>query len=237
MPSSQCKFLFIMFYIPCPPLIRRSTQRNQKASPLLRLPAELRNNIYSLVLGGRCITVWGGYVVPQDIRSLATCYAYISALQPVDTNSSFQEDPRAHSDWYHENRAQSNGKPSHTFALLKTCRQINTDAYLLPLSLNVFVFPETRALNLWIKTMGAQVGAIKTVRMYTDSLEGNLGGTAASAIRRLRDFHGLMRVEIWMEHHETAETQVDLEGQVKEVVGDMVVVTFWRMAICDEGDI
>jgi len=38
-------------------LMRHSTERNQTASPLLRLPGELRNKIYSYVFHGRSVTI------------------------------------------------------------------------------------------------------------------------------------------------------------------------------------
>jgi hypothetical protein len=55
----------------------------------------------------------------------------------------------------------------------------------------------------------------------------------------LRDFSGLRRVEVWMEHNDTVETQADLDCRLREVVGEEVAVTFCRMVheVYDESEI
>ncbi|KAF1959405.1 hypothetical protein CC80DRAFT_490333 [Byssothecium circinans] len=53
--------------------LQKITARNQQLSPLLRLPAELRNKIYSLVLGGCNIPDDLPLTRPHFLALLATC--------------------------------------------------------------------------------------------------------------------------------------------------------------------
>jgi hypothetical protein len=58
-------------------------------------------------------------------------------------------------------------RPSHTFALLKTCRQINAEASKLPFELNTFVLGYDDALEIWTRTqvLATRVRLIRTVRL------------------------------------------------------------------------
>jgi hypothetical protein len=87
-----------------------STLRNAQESPLLRLPSELRNKIYEYALGGLKISL-GGRSEDGGI--------WYTFSQPINAG-----------------RFVSISKTRPTAPLMLTCRQIYTEAELLPFRLN-----------------------------------------------------------------------------------------------------
>ncbi|KAF2831389.1 hypothetical protein CC86DRAFT_452454 [Ophiobolus disseminans] len=179
------------------------TQRNQLASPLLRLPAELRNKIYFHIFGGKYISIWFRFNERYELENPVVCRGYISPLDAPGPVTSSRKDPRPAHFEYHENKT-IDGILSHTFALLKVCRQINIEACLLPLNLNVFNIPNMQVLDRWIDTLGPKIAAVRTVRMYHRTLK-YYKRENDEAMKRLRSFTGLRRLEVWVEHDRVAE--------------------------------
>ncbi|KAF2035773.1 hypothetical protein EK21DRAFT_106617 [Setomelanomma holmii] len=107
------------------PLVNESiTTRNQRLSPLLCLPAELRLKIYENVLGGRSL-------IPSFFRD------------------SPRSEPRLVVYQMYTNRS---GKLLHKeidppSQVLLVSRQVNAEAALLPFKLNEFVLKNVPAFN------------------------------------------------------------------------------------------
>ncbi|EAT88116.2 hypothetical protein SNOG_04356 [Parastagonospora nodorum SN15] len=99
--------------------------------PFLDLPAELRNQIYSYVFGDRLIVI-----CPDPLKSNGVT-GEIYPGTGSDCVNAENVSPR---------------RPFHTFALLKTCRQINAEASTLPFELNTFVLGYDDALERWTRT-------------------------------------------------------------------------------------
>ncbi|KAH7076571.1 hypothetical protein BKA63DRAFT_468329 [Paraphoma chrysanthemicola] len=114
------------------------TAHNAASSPLLRLPAEIRNEIYAHVLtlpGG--ITAWN--------------YDYIHEKVSMNMSSSI-----------YELRKQ----PDY-FAMLRTCHQIQSEAHLLPLTLNFLDFVSHKSVTDWVgATNPTQRAAVSRVRIF-----------------------------------------------------------------------
>ncbi|KAH7086759.1 hypothetical protein FB567DRAFT_602292 [Paraphoma chrysanthemicola] len=114
------------------------TARNANSSPLLRLPPELRNKIYTYVLTSRYgIHTW--------------CYAQLHGGISVSMSGSV-DDLRTQPDY---------------FAVLRTCRQIHSEARLLPLTLNTLVFENHECLaDRPVPTEPTQRAGISRVRLF-----------------------------------------------------------------------
>ncbi|KAH3989957.1 hypothetical protein HBH52_017520 [Parastagonospora nodorum] len=114
--------------------------------PFLDLPAELRNQIYSYVFGDRLIVI-----CPDPLKSNGVT-GEIYPGTGSDCVNAENVSPR---------------RPFHTFALLKTCRQINAEASTLPFELNTFVLGYDDALERWTRTqvLAARVRLIRKVRL------------------------------------------------------------------------
>jgi hypothetical protein len=120
--------------------------RNQQQSPLLRLPAELRNKIYGHVLGGFIISF-------PTARPRHHCLIRFKFSRKI-----------------------AEFKPSN---LLLVCRQINSEAQLLPFELNEFNYriPETFKQMLDLLS-DKQVNAIDVLRMDTSMFYHVFGDTS-----------------------------------------------------------
>ncbi|KAH7076567.1 hypothetical protein BKA63DRAFT_382676, partial [Paraphoma chrysanthemicola] len=106
---------------------------NQRTCSFLHLPPEIRNLIYSYVLGGRTITL-----------GRCSCTAF------------WGEKPR-----------QLGSPVFHDTALLSTCRQIHTEAHMLPFQLNRFSLNRMCELSShsFRRFTSAQLRAITHVRI------------------------------------------------------------------------
>jgi hypothetical protein len=145
----------------------------------LRLPPEVRNSIYVYVFGARHIKL------ASKFNSTSRPYQYVpeGIVRPANNGSK-------------DARENTYGKPSHTFALLKTCRQIHAETHMLPFELNTFDISrhdsEINPLKLWSETLAKQLRAIRTVRIQTD----NAVMEIMFPIESLKLLAGLKRVEV-----------------------------------------
>jgi hypothetical protein len=122
-------------------------------SPLLALPAEIRNEIYAYVFGGKAITMDHGpcrHVLSRKVFTPERVYGTI-APRMVELWLAPCEDIR----------------PAYTLALLETCRQIYAEAHTLPFELNAFLFADVRTLELLAEsaTMAARIRLVQTIRL------------------------------------------------------------------------
>jgi hypothetical protein len=120
------------------PLTNPSTLRNQLSSPLLKLPAELRAEIYK-------------YVLQKAHGIYKFSYPFFKVTHhPLDILLSCPT-----LEWAHE--------IPNSFALLYTCRQLHHETRLLPFSHNSFNFSVHRACELLARLTSKQISAIKAI--------------------------------------------------------------------------
>ena len=103
--------------------------RNASTSRLLRLPPEIRLRIYKHVFGGQ--RLWMGFRGPQ-----------------------YNHNPTTHlgGRFYHFNMVKGSDRQLG-LRLLRVCRQIFTEAALLPYALNEFTFESQEARRQFVKSM------------------------------------------------------------------------------------
>ncbi|KAF2831013.1 hypothetical protein CC86DRAFT_401574 [Ophiobolus disseminans] len=105
-------------------------------SPLLRLPAELRNIIFDLVIGGYKIHVCGRLLCHaccrRELGDDDAYKEYFDDVGSVNEVDGYPNPERAHPVY------QPIHWPSDATALTTTCRQIRSETRLLPFALNIF---------------------------------------------------------------------------------------------------
>ncbi|KAF1839924.1 uncharacterized protein K460DRAFT_349413 [Cucurbitaria berberidis CBS 394.84] len=141
-------------------------QRNKAVSPLLRLPAELRNHIYGYVLGGKsiCLTSSDGVCIGE----IAPC------LTPPESGYNGNEEEHG------------------ALQLLYVCRQVHAEARLLIFSLNVFRYSKPLPhLELWKQKQPESMLLITIVRLYSNGCT-----KEAMWLEGLKYFPNLKRVEL-----------------------------------------
>lgn len=163
-----------------------STDLNAQQSPLLHLPAEIRNRIYELVLGGNRLhlsprrdnwdhcykpTICGVDPDNEDIKEVFQAfYNGDTGAERMDPqNLSFHE---LHEDCKRRTIDWSICKPSDylSLSLLRVCRQIHQEAALLPFSLNTFITTRMEDLVDFAATLTAsQRGAIEALSLRVGS--------------------------------------------------------------------
>jgi hypothetical protein len=170
-------------------LIHPSTQRNQLDSPLLGLPAEIRNQIHEEIFGGKFIN--SGCGPSNTTAHRGSIYSLPSLPTPVTDARDYVEcrfEKR-------ENQRTEDGRPSYNFALLKVCRQINSEARVLPLQLNIFNFPITQNFHEWKVAVGALLSDVRCIPMHTTA-------------KRLRSIYELDSPSLSYPGHKNAEVAV-----------------------------
>ena len=116
-------------------------QRNQAASPFLRLPPEIRNRIYTYIFGDCFVTISSHAISPDSRR----VYGRFEAFEPPG-----YLDPCPEIN-YGQAAAQT----------LLVCRQIYSEARLLPFVLNTFYYHTVEDLEFWKAQMSAQLSAVR----------------------------------------------------------------------------
>lgn len=140
-------------------------------TPLLRLPQEIKNHIYELVLGGNLLHIkWGKTAVERDVIHSTKegvedqrftneiCCAETSEEDTqyyfnVEDGSTIlvQDTELRHWNCNHSDHRDSSFAPHKmNINLLHTCRQIYNEARLIPYSTNTFSFDAPRNLRAFI---------------------------------------------------------------------------------------
>ncbi|KAF2847628.1 hypothetical protein T440DRAFT_557310 [Plenodomus tracheiphilus IPT5] len=121
--------------------------RNREHSPLLRLPAELRNQIFALVLSEKTAIPIYGDEGPSAIENL------FGAISDVYSNS-----------WELEALSKATSEVISTPSLLQVCRQIYEETSLLPYALNTFKPVSRKALNTWVsRRLNVQLACVRSI--------------------------------------------------------------------------
>ena len=141
--ASICEPMYVLEYTPIASPTQTDmsrTLRNQLKSTLLRLPAELRNQIYTYVLGG------------QEIRIVSFPHGYELSSHPLIQLSSHDNDK-----W---------NQPHHFLALTATSRQLRSETEFLPFKLNTFQAHHNRGFQHFLGILSyRQRNAICTIRL------------------------------------------------------------------------
>ena len=149
------------------------------SSPLARLPAEIRDAIYTLVLGGQDIHVRNtGTAVSYSIcTEPITHRERVVALKENDSDGLYFPEELDH---YNCATHGLNVKPSPTrlnLALLLVCQDIHREAALVPFKTNTFVVSNVRQLqhfgNGLLEFQRLAVSSVCLVTSYVDSLPWN----------------------------------------------------------------
>lgn len=102
--------------------------RNRQESPLLRLPAELRNRIYTMVLQPERVLVQSRYLTAFDMTvELRSCCSSISTT-----------------------KAQTWSDGNAITLLPVICRQLYEETHSLLYALNSFAFTDEQSMRMWI---------------------------------------------------------------------------------------
>ena len=154
-------------------------------SPLLRLPAEIRNHIWSSLFCNSLIIVR----LENDGSTLthSVCQEVNNELQLVNSLKDAGNVQRwAHEDIHQECRSSWNSEKR--LDVLRACRQIHQEAALLPFSENSFCFTSGRALHIFLKaTIPQQVRAIKSISIATQLKPDDF------SVEERKDFERLVR--------------------------------------------
>ncbi|KAK5765418.1 hypothetical protein LTS12_004431 [Elasticomyces elasticus] len=195
-------------------------ESNRSNSPLLRLAPEIRNRIFSILLGEKTIhissyTTKGSPVVmhsickipghSQKIANTITRHNALSGVaEPFDRSGSF------HTDCVSSYPAQHSLETMATvLSVLRTCRQIHQEAALLPYQLNNFMCPGTEWLGPFLQTLvPAQAYAIENLTFSNISTHNTL------------TFQNLVKVKLKGLKHLTCFVEFSHNRQYQCVPGD-----------------
>ncbi|KAH7076473.1 hypothetical protein BKA63DRAFT_283376 [Paraphoma chrysanthemicola] len=213
--------------------------RNQREVPLLQLPGELRNKIYTLVLGGLVISSSRHFTSPEQQLGISEDNALHQSLLPAKLFkiAAF--------------RVEEDHIPttvSGYIALLKVCRQIHAETRLLPFELNVFEICSSELSSFLDHLSVAQRDAITTFRAGESKTWIDFGTVMEMEINRhycsttdstkyrlflpWEDFHnlakmkGLRRVVIGNHGFRRAQAEFsddDIVAKISEYTGDLEV--------------
>ncbi|OCL03702.1 hypothetical protein AOQ84DRAFT_392084 [Glonium stellatum] len=150
----------------------------QSQSPLLDLPAELRNRIYEFVLGGELLHVYRssyrdtGFHITICQSQSAEANSYKRFMDPsIDERAkitskytrkvSLQNYFTVGDEYYVDpcssrhtrGECYNAGNPSLDLSLLRVCKQIYYEARLVPYSTNAFGFQSADTFNIFISTL------------------------------------------------------------------------------------
>lgn len=130
---------------------------NQRQSPLLRLPGELRNKIYGYVFSDSVISVWRSSSGPPGYFNLDTF---------AGSRDSYSIDPT-----------------TRVTDITKTCRQIHAETRLLLFRLVTFQVHSDGSLGALLNALeDSQRDAIATLRMTTQ--DANHGGKQSEVVTK-----------------------------------------------------
>ncbi|QDS73082.1 hypothetical protein FKW77_000145 [Venturia effusa] len=146
----------------------RSTLQNTQnsLSPLLRLPAEIRNQIYDLVLGNNSLHVYACKTTGG--KGTAKANYYTCTVPHSDQN---HESGLQHPEWLKQHLPCFTPGSARLpdLGLMFTCRQIYAETRLLPYSANEFMFVTPNSLQTYVESVLSheQSKALKTLNIWS----------------------------------------------------------------------
>jgi hypothetical protein len=177
------------------------TEQNQRASSLLRLPAELRLQIYNLVIPRRVIHVrmkWSGICIPAGFQ-----YTCLENTDPLLASS--------------EKKTLAHAVPfgPDLRRLSETCRQIHGETAHLPFETHIWSFETAFTLDQWV-SMKSQVplahkNTIRTVAVPPP-------GPYRSSERILLSLHEVLLVGTAHDRPADANPNVNQQASTKAIL-------------------
>ena len=156
-------------------LTSSSMERNYSASSFLRLPPEIRLQIYNLVLGGQTLFItqdWPDFKDGEEpVYSTSPRTETTKELPMLYSWGKFQTKLAAK----HDNNVRS--EDNYHVGLLRVCRQIYTETSLLPFQLNAFEFADSYVARLFYGC--ARPGKIRAMK------------------KAIRNSNRLAKIEVW----------------------------------------
>jgi hypothetical protein len=185
------------------------TALNSTDSPLLRLPAELRNKIYAYAVGGYVIYVldlrWGDPLVTPEIR---LCLSKLFRLSGPLIRT--PRDETAYRDGSEESTHRSLHKckvVSKIQNLSLVCRQIAAESSLFPFKYNTFKFDGQQTLEAFAQRLSLpQLCAVQTIGVELSSAFEELVYWNLKQI--LFDLPSLRRIMLTSRDHETRSARL-----------------------------
>ncbi|KAF2118340.1 hypothetical protein BDV96DRAFT_643592 [Lophiotrema nucula] len=169
-------------------------RKNAERSPLLHLPAEIRNIIFRIVLGGLYVGLHTGHSTP---------YVHFQTLR-------IDEMP------------ECSHLESNTLALLCICRQIYADTALLPFASNCFWIWDNTTMKDWYeynKVLRSQIGAVTMMQFWADDLTKDDVIQDLMLFPNLKQIH--VQETGWSNKREVINEN-DVERRIKDVTGRSV---------------
>ena len=172
-----------------------SYNANATKSPLLRLPPEVRNRIWTFLLGERSIHVHSSMLKGRPIVLHRVCAAEVSddeTARMIKEHNKGDDAPEwfATFDVRHQHcsfwsyNAQARGS-GLSLRALAVCRQIHQEAALLPYQRNTFSFDSLNSVAPFLQSLySAQAHAIESISL------------AGSGGRITRTLQGLIRTKL-----------------------------------------
>lgn len=146
-------------------------ERNAKSSSFLRLPNEIRNNIYEHLFCGKNIHVFIAEEPHPWFKTVrhAVCGASSAAATRVEAAKPGQSKPQGllRTDMrpvFHDSDNSLTYRETLPVGLLRTCRQIHCDAALLPFERNTFCFQHIHEVIFFLQKLATeQSGRIENI--------------------------------------------------------------------------
>lgn len=202
---------------------RRHIYETNQQSPLLSLPAEIRNQIFEYVLGNKTVHVWGAVQGSKKLRADRKLRRSVCLRE---------EEEQADADWLKTRVKQETAateQPSYdmrhadckvrcssakepkvrkeaktdkmNLGLLLTCRQIHNEACLLPFQNNTFSFVSIIDLEAFISHLiPTQVAAVE----HLSFLFHNFNADSTFADRLKSQLSGLKSLILFVQLHEVS---------------------------------
>jgi len=197
-----------------PTQLANAYQHNATKSPLLRLPAELRDEISQYALGDMWITIVCDHKVakPRYIAQPVPSPLAIPGTKPQLNNGNYRN-------------TQSERK--HLLALPLTCRQLYRETHLLPYSRNILHFPLSNDLEPCIKSRTlTQSSAVRTIMpplMWTERIMEGYVEPFTTLFPKLKYVY--LDLAAWKNHGGTHAMDVEcFPEDVEKMLGCKIVV-------------
>ncbi|KAK4899819.1 hypothetical protein LTR27_003085 [Elasticomyces elasticus] len=207
-------------------------ETNKRDSPLLRLPPEVRNRIWSFLLGEKIIHIHGSKR-SKDKRRF---------VHSICKTPERDEEPASipnhgvylahHINCYVPNPGEILPTVSSVLAVLTSCRQIHQEAALLPYKLNTFECVKLEVLGPFLQALvPAQAHAIEMLTIsdmsaYSTATFKKLAKTKLRGLRKIRVYVRFHGEAVPAEHDVDPVAQTIMQLRVP-ALSSASVLTFW----------
>ncbi|KAF7190311.1 hypothetical protein HII31_08642 [Pseudocercospora fuligena] len=191
-----------------PAATRATTARNATDSRLLALPAELRNRIYGFVLSGQVLHINNaGHLSVVCVANMDTTAA-AEDYEASKITENLELCCNLHKRCFRADQQYST-------ALLQVCREINTEAALLPFSGNTFVMTMAGSLGAFLEGLHIkQRKAIQSIHLQHSAAVGRIAKLGGNMTTHLT---GLRHVTVGMSCYHFPHMRQPLKAQAEQI--------------------